>query len=69
MGEKLSETREKLDESKETTGEARRQQEKQGDPREKVESAKRAKTQGGESGSRSTPQLARSQNQVKRSKS
>ena len=33
MGEKLSETREKLDESKETTGEAGRQQEKQGDGR------------------------------------
>ena len=53
MGEKLSEMREKLDKSKEMTGEARRQQEKQGDPREKVESAKRAKMQGGESGSRS----------------
>ena len=53
MGEKLSEMREKLDKSKEMTGEARRRQEKQGDPREKVESAKRAKTWGGESGSRS----------------
>ena len=53
MGEKLSEMREKLDESKETTGEARRRQEKQGDLREKVESAKRVKTRGGESGSRS----------------
>ena len=35
------------------TGETRRRQEKQGDPREKVESAKRAKMWGGESGSRS----------------
>ena len=53
MGEKLSEMREILDESKETTGEARRWQEKQGDLREKVESVKRAKTGGGESGSKS----------------
>ena len=37
MGEKLSEMREKLDKSRETTGEAKRYQEKQGDLREMLE--------------------------------